>query len=91
MLITIYSLLKLDFRLLQMIESGLVDYWRKRLWPSVKQCDLINRKYEPRRLNLDSFQSPFLILGIGSALALATFIAENFLIYLNARQYINKK
>ena len=64
------------FRLLQMIESGLIEHWRKRLWPSTHQCDPANKKNGPRRLNLLSFQSHFLIWGIGSALALASFIVE---------------
>ena len=62
-----------------MIESGLIEYWRKRLWPSVNQCDPANQKHGPRRLNLYSFQSPFLIWGIGSAVALTIFIAENLI------------
>ena len=66
-----------------MIESGLIEYWRKRLWYSTKQCDPANHKYGPRRLVLDSFQSPFLIWGIGAALALAAFVVENLVfIYL---------
>jgi hypothetical protein len=60
-----------------MVESGLIEYWRKRLWPPEKQCDSANKKYGPRRLDLDSFQSPFLIWGIGSTLALAAFVIEN--------------
>ena len=74
----------IDQKLLHMTESGLIEYWRKRLWPSIKQCDPANQKYGPRRLDLDSFQSPFLIWGIGAALALAAFVVENlvFIIYL---------
>ena len=74
-----------------MIESGLVEYWSNYYWPSIKQCDANNQKYGPRPLNLDSFQSAFLILGIGSAMALATFLIENVLTYLNnAHHYIVK-
>jgi len=66
-----------------MIESGLIDYWRKRLWSSSKQCDPINRKYGPRQLDLDSFQSPFLIWGTGTTLALAAFFTENIMFYFS--------
>jgi hypothetical protein len=68
----------IDKKLLQMTESGLIEYWRERLWPSIKQCDPINQKYGPRPLDLDSFQSPFLIWGIGTILALLSFVTENF-------------
>ncbi len=73
-----------EFRLQQMIESGLIEYWRKRLWYSTKQCDQVaNHKYGPRRLDLDSFQSPFLIWGVGAALALAAFVVENLMFYFS--------
>ena len=64
-------------RLLEMVQSGLIAYWRKRLWPPERQCDPSDQKYGPRPLNLDSFQSPFLVWGIGAALALVAFVVEN--------------
>ena len=73
--------IRIFYRFLQMIESGLIEYWRRRLWPFVKQCDPAYQKYGPRRLDLDSFQSPFLIWGIGSALALVAFVTENVTFY----------
>lgn len=75
----------IDQKLLQMTQSGLVEYWRKRLWPSAKQCDPTNQKYGPRRLDLDSFQSPFLIWGIGSTLALVAFLVEKFTFYFSLK------
>jgi hypothetical protein len=74
-----------------MLESGLTEYWRRELWPSVQQCDPSYQKYGPRSLNLDDIQSPFLIWCIGLVIALVTFIVENITsrlhyIYLNRTQ-----
>ena len=60
-----------------MLESGLTEYWRRELWPSIQQCDPSYQKYGPRSLNLDDIQSPFLIWCIGLVSALVTFIVEN--------------
>ena len=65
-----------------MLESGLTEYWRRRLWPSVQQCNPSNQKHGPRKLQLDDIQSPFLIWGIGICLALIVFIIENSIFFL---------
>lgn len=64
-------------RILQMQQSGLTNYWQKKLWPSVHACDSTLRKNGPRSLNLDDIQSPFMIWGIGAALSIFTFVAEH--------------
>ena len=65
-------------RILQMIESGLTEYWRRRLWPSIEQCDPQSyQKQGPRSLKLDDIQSPFLIWAIGICSAVIVFLIEN--------------
>ncbi len=36
-----------------MKESGLTEYWRKKHWPSLRQCNQAFRKFGPRSLTLD--------------------------------------
>ena len=65
-----------------MLESGLVEYWRERASPSIKQCTPLNHKYvAPRSLGLADIQSPFLIWGVGLILSLITFFIERCLLY----------
>ena len=66
-----------------MLESGIIAYWKKRLWPSVKQCDPANFKYSPRSLHLDDMQSPFLVLAVGMVVAIAVFVMEHIQHYLS--------
>jgi hypothetical protein len=68
-----------------MLESGLVEYWRERASPSIKQCDSSNRKYGPRRLGLTDIQSPFLVWGIGLILSLITFVLERYVFKSDAK------
>ena len=76
----------LYFRLIQMFEGGLIKYWQRRIWPSLRQCDTNNQKsHGPRRLDLDSFKSPFLIWAIGLTLAFIAFLIENLVFIKNSK------
>ena len=58
-----------------MIESGLTEYWRKRLWPSLHHCDH-NQRNRIHSLTLKEIQSAFLILAVGCSIASLTFFIE---------------
>ena len=76
----------LYFRLIQMFEGGFIKYWQRRIWPSLRQCDTNNQKsHGPRRLDLDSFKSPFLIWAIGLTLAFIAFLIENLVFIKNSK------
>jgi len=68
---------------MQMMESGLTEYWRKKLWPKfptnvecqAQSADGTNSG-ELRRLSLKDIQSPFFVLIIGAGLALSAFLLE---------------
>ncbi len=69
--------------MLQMMESGLTEYWRKRLWPKFPtkaRCQAQSAygtdSGELRRLSLKDIQSPFFVLIIGVGLALTAFLLE---------------
>ena len=62
-----------------MHQSGLLEYWRKKFFPSVSYCDWTLSKTKPRKLNLGDVQSPFLILGLGLSLAFIAFITERLI------------
>ena len=73
-----------------MIEGGLTEYWRRRIWPMVKQCDHAHQSHEPRSLKLDDIQSPLLIWGIGMCLALTAFSVEHlYFLLLTSKQKLN--
>jgi hypothetical protein len=67
-------------RLLQMVEGGLIDYWRQKIsqTKNVKQCNSLNRKQTniPRSLSLNDVQSLFLIYGFGVIISFAIFFIE---------------
>jgi hypothetical protein len=67
-------------RILQMVEAGLVIYWKKHYGAQtggkcgkVKQSDT-----GPKSLNLTDLQGAFIILAIGSGLASLVFLLEQF-------------
>lgn len=66
----------IDFRILQIIQSGLMDAWKKQFWPQ-SFCTVNPHAQQPlRSLNLqDLFGTMLLMLG-GSALAIFTFAGE---------------
>lgn len=75
--------------MMQMMESGLTEYWRKKLWPKIPanvQCQSQSAgatdSGELRRLSLKDIQSPFLILIIGAGLALTAFLLEIIIFHL---------
>lgn len=80
---TILSWFFYSVRIMQMTETGLMDYWKKKLWPSSsnnRRCNTAGPRREgPRSLSLDDMQSPFVIWGIGSGLALIVFILEKMI------------
>ena len=60
-----------------MVECGLIDYWRKNISPSVKQCDSsAHPENGPHSIGMNDVQSPFLVWGIGVILSLLTFFIE---------------
>ena len=65
-------------RIMQMKESGLMEYWRRKHFPSASQhhCNPSRAKSKPRNLTLNDIQSAFLIWAIGLSLALTFFLAE---------------
>ena len=73
-----------------MKESGLTEYWRKKHWPSLRQCNLAFRKFGPRSLTLDDIQSAFFIWGLGAGLALISFAIE-YLAFFIFRIRLKKK
>jgi hypothetical protein len=61
---------------MQMTETGLTDYWRKKYWPSRNKCTDSNKQQEARSLNLDDLQSAFLVLAVGISISAITFLFE---------------
>ncbi|XP_057376802.1 probable glutamate receptor [Daphnia carinata] len=72
----------LDKKILQMMEAGLGMYWKKMYWPPSKgKCDTLRPlDFGPKSLQLTDLQGTFLILIIGYALAIASFLAERHLL-----------
>ncbi|XP_046633088.1 glutamate receptor ionotropic, kainate 3-like isoform X3 [Daphnia pulicaria] len=71
----------LDKKILQLIETGLGEYWKKLYWPpSSRKCDDVNRSGGAiKSLNLKDLQGAFVILALGSGLASAIFVAERII------------
>lgn len=63
-----------------MMEAGLGIYWKKMYWPPSKvKCDDFQLKdVGPKSLQLTDLQGAFLILIIGYALAIISFLTEQF-------------
>jgi hypothetical protein len=61
---------------MQMTETGLTDYWRKKYWPSRNKCTDSNKQQEARSLNLDDLQSAFLVLAVGISISAIAFLFE---------------
>lgn len=62
-----------------MLESGLIEHWKRIHWPSIENCKDIQstrRMNGPKRLSLKDLQSSFFLWCIGFILAIATFLAE---------------
>ena len=72
-------------RILQMVEAGLVNYWKKLYWPKwdsrCTDAAVEQSAAGPKSLRLADLQGAFLILSIGCALAFLTFLAERFYFY----------
>nr|CAH0107788.1 unnamed protein product [Daphnia galeata] len=70
----------LDKKILQLIETGLGEYWKKIHWPPLsRKCDDIKRSEGPKSLSLTDLQGAFLILALGSGMASVIFVAERFI------------
>lgn len=76
------SVRSMIYRILQMIDSGLADYWRRKHWPSISgQCSNnhdLTSKNQPRPMALGDLQSAFYVLIMGYSLGLLAFVAEFF-------------
>ena len=62
-----------------MLQSGLDQYWRDRNYPAVSaraRCRNLRQSKGLRELKLYDLQSSFLILAVGSALAVVAFLLE---------------
>lgn len=64
------------------LETGILDVWKKNNVPSMDRCKLPNqgRDRKPTPITLAQLSSAFLILGIGLALALFSFLIEIFIL-----------
>lgn len=69
------------------MEAGLIEYWKK--WGNgaplnLDICKLTDNKPhsdgKPRPIKLVEFSSAFLVMGIGYALAILTFLVERIII-----------
>lgn len=59
------------------MQSGLLEYWRYRNYGAMSMKESCKKfKSEQRLLTLEDLQSAFLILGIGSGLAVGVFLLE---------------
>ncbi len=74
-----------------MKETGLTEYWRKKHWPSIRQCNQAFHEFGPRSLKLDDVQSAFFILALGAGLALISFAIEHFIFILESTLSISTK
>ena len=61
---------------MKMIESGLVDHWMKKYWPSINRCsaDSLSKAGEP--MNLADTQSAFFLVFVGLGLAILSLFSE---------------
>ena len=59
-----------------MIESGLVDHWMKKYWPSINRCSADNLSKAGQPMNLDDTQSAFFLVFLGLGLAAMTLLVE---------------
>lgn len=73
------SEVSLLFRILQMIEAGLGNYWKTIYWPAsgADECGIAKQSDGAKSLILADLQGAFLILGVGSGLAFLLFLAES--------------
>ena len=74
-----FSFWKQIFRMLQVLESGLGDYWKRRNYPefSVKNiCKDIQSSKGEAKLTIQRLKSAFQILGLGLGLATGVFFLE---------------
>ena len=71
------------------LETGILDVWKKNNVPSMERCTLKNqdRNRKPKPIILAQLSSAFLILIIGLALALFSFLVEIFLSNFNLINY----
>ncbi|XP_046654596.1 glutamate receptor ionotropic, delta-2-like [Daphnia pulicaria] len=70
----------LNQKILQMVEAGLVNYWKNLYWPKwdSKCINEMKQKSGPQSLRLAHLQGAFLILALGCALAFLAFLIEHF-------------
>ena len=67
------------FRIMEILQSGLMDYWHRRSLPTMsakEKCNFLNEHHKERPLTLDDLRGAFLILSIGLILAIGAFLLE---------------
>ena len=69
-----------NYRIMQMMETGLAVYWKRLYWPpSAGKCSVVgaNRQSDgPKGLRLVDLQGAFFVLVVGFVLSLFIFFAE---------------
>ena len=70
-------------RILQMLQAGLTEYWKRMYWPNEaakKKCGAhqpnSSQHEAKRRLRLIDLQSAFLVLAVGFVIAFSAFVSE---------------
>ena len=85
------NLLGCYFRILQIQQSGLDIYWRRRNNPLptvADTCKVMKASQGETKLSLQSLLSAFLILAMGIGLATGAFLAELLLHFICLRQEV---
>jgi len=67
------------FRLWRAVETGLIDYWKKKHVPSMDRCNINNKKdsNKPKPFTFYNLSCAFFVLAVGLGLALLAFLIEN--------------
>ncbi len=78
--------------MLQALETGLVDYWKKKHIPSMKRCQLNNVESgnrRPKPITLVALSSAFAIIGIGITLSILAFLFEIIVSFFIRRGFLS--
>lgn len=73
----------LNFRILLMMQAGLLNTWKQQFWPTPNECTASksSKTKAPKALQLRNLYGHFLILGFGYISACIVFFIEKFLFY----------
>ena len=71
------------FRISHMVDSGLIDYWRRKWSPEKRQCEP-DKGQSGRVIGLSDTQTAFYLAALGLGLAAVTLGSECFVHYLTA-------